>query len=384
VAKRDFYEVLGVERSAATEEIKKAYRKLALQHHPDRNPGSKAAEEAFKEATEAYEVLSDGQKRPQYDRFGHAGIDPSYAAGGAGGAGGFGFDLSDALRAFMREFGSFGSAFGEEDAFPRGRDSRGSDIQVRVKLTLEEIAEGVEKKIRVKKGVACSHCHGKGSEPGSAVVTCTQCEGAGQVRQIQRSFFGQIVNVTACPRCRGEGRIVKDPCRTCGGDGLVEGQETVVVKIPAGVMEGNYMTLRGRGHSGFRGTQAGDLHVVFEEKPHEVFERHGDDILTRITITPAVAALGTKVEVPTLGGRAVVEIPPGIQAGKVLRLRGKGLKSLRGRDAGDQLIRIEIRVPEKLSAREHELYEELRRLEGNRPPKAEKGFFDRVRDTFVG
>jgi molecular chaperone DnaJ len=383
VAKRDYYEVLGVEKGAATEEIKKAYRKLALQHHPDRNPGNKPSEDAFKEATEAYEVLADAQKRAQYDRFGHAGIDPSYSAG-AGGAGGFGFDLSDALRAFMREFGSFGSNFGDEDGFPRGREARGGDIQVRVKLTLEEIAEGVEKKIRVKKGVACSHCHGKGAEPGSTVVTCTQCEGAGQVRQIQRSFFGQIVNVTACPRCRGEGRIVKDPCRSCGGDGLVEGQETVVVKIPAGVMEGNYMTLRGRGHSGFRGTPAGDLHVVFEEKAHEIFERHGDDILTRITITPAVAALGTKVEVPTLGGRAMVEIPPGIQAGKVLRLRGKGLKSLRVREAGDQLVRVEIRVPEKLSGRERDLYEELRRLEGNHPPKAEKGFFDRVRDTFSG
>jgi molecular chaperone DnaJ len=384
VAKRDYYEVLGVGKEAPVEEIKKAYRKLALKHHPDRNPGSKAAEEAFKEATEAYEVLADSQKRAQYDRFGHAGIDPSYAAGGAGSAGGFGFDLSDALRAFMREFGSFGASGGEDEMFSRGREARGSDIQVRVKLTLDEIATGVEKKIRVKKGVACSRCGGKGAEPGSTVVTCTQCDGAGQVRQIQRSFFGQIVNVAACPRCHGEGRIVKDPCRTCGGDGLIEGQETVAVKIPAGVMEGNYMTLRGRGHSGFRGAAAGDLHIVFEEKPHDTFERHGDDILTRITITPSVAALGTKVEVPTLGGRAVVEIPPGIQAGKVLRLRGKGLKSLRGREPGDQLIRVEIRVPEKMSAKERELYEELRRLEGNHPPKAEKGFFDRVRDTLSG
>jgi molecular chaperone DnaJ len=384
VAKRDYYEVLGVERDAPVDEIKKAYRKMALKHHPDRNPGNKEAEEAFKEATEAYEVLSDSEKKAKYDRFGHAGVDPSYAAGGAGGGGGFGFDLSDALRAFMREFGSFGSVFGDEETISRSRETRGSDIQVKLRLTLEEIATGVEKKIRVKRGVACSRCGGKGAEPGSSVATCTQCEGAGQVRQIQRSFFGQIVNVTVCPRCHGDGRIVKEPCRECRGDGLVEGQETVVVKIPAGVMEGNYMTLRGRGHSGIRGATAGDLHVVFEEKPHETFERHGDDVLTKITITPALAALGTKVEVPTLGGRAVVEIPAGIQAGKVLRLRGKGLKSLRSREAGDQLIRVEIRVPEKISGKERELYEELRRLEGSHPPKAEKGFFDRFRDAFSG
>jgi molecular chaperone DnaJ len=202
------------------------------------------------------------------------------------------------------------------------------------------------------------------------------------VRQVQRSFFGQIVNVAICPRCRGEGRVIKNPCRTCGGDGRVEGQETVVVKVPPGVMEGNYMTLRGRGHGGVRSGSPGDLVVFFEEKAHEIFERHQNDILMRISLTPAVAALGTKVEVPTLSGRAIVEVPAGIQAGKVLRLRGKGLPSMRSREPGDQLIRVEIVIPPKLSPRERELYEELRRLEGNRPPKAEKGFFDRVRDAF--
>lgn len=383
MSKRDFYEVLGVERGATVEEIKKAYRKQALQFHPDRNPGDKEAEEKFKEVTEAYEVLSDEQKRAAYDRFGHAGVDPSYQGTGRGPAG-FGFDLQDALRAFMREFGGFGSIFEEADSFQRSRDSRGGDIQIKLKLTLEEIAAGVEKRVRVRKAVACERCGGRGAEPGSKVVTCPQCDGQGQVRQVQRSFFGQIVNVTVCPRCRGEGEVVSDPCGSCKGEGRSEGSETVLLKIPPGVMEGNYMTLRGRGHAGYRGAPAGDLVVVFEEKAHEIFERHESDILTKIVITPSMAALGSKVEVPTLTGRAVVEIPHGIQAGKVLRLRGKGLPSVHGRDPGDELVRVEIQVPERISAREKELYEELRRIEGNKPPKAERGFFERVRDAFTG
>ena len=383
MTKRDFYEVLGVEKGATPEEMKKAYRKLALKHHPDRNPGDKDAEEQFKEVPEAYDILSDEQKRASYDRFGHAGVDPSYAGGG-GGAGGFGFDLSDALRAFMREFGGFGSFFDDEEPGARSRDARGGDIQVRLRLTLEEIATGVEKKVRVKKAVGCSRCDGQGAEPGSRVSKCPRCDGQGQVRQIQRSFFGQIVNVTVCPRCHGDGQIVSDPCSECRGDGRVEGSETVVIKIPAGVMEGNYMSLRGRGHAGYRGGPAGDLLVVFEEKPHPIFERHGQDILTKIGITPSMAALGTSVEVPTLDGAARIEIPRGIQAGKVLRLRGKGIRHLQGGQSGDQLIRVEIKVPERLSARERELYEELRGLEGDRKPKVEKGFFERIRDALSG
>jgi len=382
LAKRDYYEVLGVERNANADEIKKAYRQRALKYHPDRNPGDKASEESFKEATEAYEILTNAEKRSAYDRFGHAGVDPSHGAG-AGGAGGFSFDLSDALRAFMRDFGGFGGAFGDEEA-ARGREARGGDIQIQMKLDLEEIAEGVEKKIRVKKQIICSECDGSGAAPGSKVITCPQCEGQGQVRQIQRSFFGQIVNVTTCPQCNGEGQIVKDPCPKCRGAGRTQGTETVLVKIPPGVMEGNYMILRGRGYSGIRGAPSGDLHVVFQEKPHEIFERHGADLLTRISISPATAALGAKLEVPTLGGRARVDIPRGIQAGKVLRLRGKGIKGLRSRQPGDQLIRVEIQVPGKLSAKQKELYEELRKLEGDKPPKAERGFFDKFRDAFSG
>lgn len=378
--KRDYYEVLGVGKTAGPDEMKSAYRQLALKYHPDRNPGNREAEDHFKEVTEAYEILSDPEKRAQYDRFGHDGL-----SGGAGaGPGPMGFDISDALRAFMREFGGrgFGSLFDDEEL--ARRDRGGPDIQIKLKLPLEEIATGIEKTIRLKKKVVCPSCRGTGAEPGSKVQTCPQCNGQGQVRQIQRSFFGQIVNVTTCPRCRGEGEIVTSPCHQCGGEGRVDGSETVTVKIPAGVMEGNYMTLRGQGSVGYRGAPPGDLVVVIEEKSHPIFERHGNDILTRITITPSMAALGAKVEVATLGGHALIDIPAGIQAGKVLRLRGKGIRGLQSREVGDELIRVEVKVPEKISGRERELYEELRHLEGDRTPKAEKGFFERVRDSFSG
>jgi len=248
LAKRDYYEVLGVDKNAPAEEIKKAYRQLALKNHPDRNPGDAEAEVRFKEATEAYEVLSDETKKSAYDRFGHAGVDPAHAAGG-GAAGGFGFDLSDALRAFMREFGGFGGAFGDSD-FERGRETRGENIQIRLKLTLEEIAEGVTKKVRVQKQVVCPTCKGSGAEAGSGVETCPQCDGHGQVRRIQRSFFGQIVNVTSCPRCHGEGQIVENPCKPCGGDGRIAGKETIEINIPAGVMEGNVHDAERQGKRG--------------------------------------------------------------------------------------------------------------------------------------
>jgi molecular chaperone DnaJ len=383
VPKRDYYEILGVSRTATPDEMKSAYRKLALQYHPDRNPGNKEAEEHFKEVTEAYEVLSDAAKRSQYDRFGPEGV----GAAGPAGPGGVGFDISDALRAFMREFGGLGglgSLFEDEELGRSARERTGPDIQIKLKLTLEEIATGVEKTIRLKKKVVCPTCRGSGAEAGSKATTCVQCAGQGQVRQIQRSFFGQIVNVTTCPRCRGEGEILANPCHGCGGEGRIDGQETVTVKIPAGVMEGNYMTLRGQGSVGYRGAPHGDLVVIIQEKAHPVFERHGHDILTKITITPSMAALGAKVDVPTLGGHARVDIPAGLQPGKVLRLRGKGIHGLHAREIGDELIRVDVHVPDKLNPRERQLYEELRTLEGDHPPKAEKGFFDRVRDAFAG
>ncbi len=382
MAKRDYYEVLGIERSADLEAIKKAYRQLALQYHPDRNPGDTAAEEHFKEVNEAYEILKDPQKRSAYDQFGHAGVDPQAAAGGGFPGGGFAFDLGDALRAFMREFGGF-DFFGEEGGGRPPRDRRGGRRQIRLALTLEEIATGVTKKVRVSKLVACQTCHGRGSSSGQT-TPCEVCGGSGQIRRMQRSFFGQMVNVSVCERCQGEGEVVRDPCATCGGDGLVEGQETVAVNIPAGVMEGNYMSLRGHGDAGVRGGPPGDLIVVFSEKPHAVFERHGADIVSDLPIHPHQAVIGAKVEVPTLNGKVRVEIPAGIQSGKVLRLRGKGIPGLGGREPGDQLVRVIVVIPTRPSADERRLFEELGKLHGGEQPKLQKGFFERMRDAFGG
>jgi molecular chaperone DnaJ len=380
MAKRDYYEVLGIERDADLEGIKKAYRQLAMQYHPDRNPGDHRAEERFKEVNEAYEVLKDPQKRPAYDQFGHAGVDPAATGGGGFPGGGFAFDLSDALRSFMREFGGF-DFFGDERAGGRERDRRGGRRQIRLPLTLEEVAAGTTKKVRVNKLVACSACQGRGSATGQT-STCDTCGGSGQIRRIQRSFFGQMVNVTVCERCHGAGEIVRDPCPTCRGDGVVEGHETVEVNIPPGVMEGNYMTLRGHGDAGVRGGPSGDLIVVFSEKPHAIFERHGSDILADLPIHPHQAVLGAKVEVVTLSGKVRVEIPPGIQSGRILRLRGKGIPGLGGREAGDQLVRVVVVIPHKAPVEERKLYEELAKLHGSETPKLQKGFLDRMRDAF--
>lgn len=378
MAQRDFYEVLGVSREAGDDEIKKAYRKIAFENHPDRNPGDKAAEQRFKEATEAYEVLRDAQKRAQYDRFGHVG------AGGGPAAGGYdfsGFDLADALRAFMRDFGGEG---GFEDLFGgRGRSAgprRGDDLQVRLKLGLEEIATGVEKKIRVKHERPCTVCGGRG---GQGESTCTQCDGRGQVRHVQQSFFGQFVNIAVCPRCHGEGRIVREPCRECRGDGRVAETETIAVKVPAGVATGNFIPLRGMGDVGPRGGPAGDLIVLIEEKPHPVFDRDGDDLRLDLPIGFATAALGGKVEVPTLDGTAAVDVSPGTQNGRVVRVRGKGLPGLRG-GRGDLLARLVVWVPTKLSAAERRQLEELGRGEGLKPPRPGKSLFERVKDAFAG
>ncbi len=385
VAKRDYYEVLGVARGASEDEIKKAYRKVAMQYHPDRNPGDKEAEAKFKEATEAYEVLRDAQKRARYDQFGHAGV--GGAAGGPGGMGDFsGFDLADALRAFMRDFG--GGEGGFEDLFGGGGvrggargSGRGDDLQVRLPLTLEEIAEGVEKKIRVKHLKRCATCDGRG---GKGERTCTQCHGRGQVRRVQQTMFGQFVNVTTCPRCHGEGSIVSETCRTCGGDGRVSETETVSVKVPAGVASGNYIPLRGLGDAGLRGGPAGDLIVLIEEKSHDVFERHSDDLLLEMPVGFPTLALGGKIEVPLLGGAVhTIDVSSGTASGHVARIRGKGLPGLRG-GRGDLLVRLRVWVPTKLTGAEKKLLEELRRGEGLRPPKAARSLFERVRDAFGG
>jgi molecular chaperone DnaJ len=372
MAKRDYYEILGVSRSASLDEIKKAYRKLALKYHPDRNPGNKDAEEQFKEATEAYEVLRDQQKRARYDEFGHGGVSGPGAQGFEGFGGG-GFDLSDALRAFMRDFGGFGF----NDFFASGAESgrregsfadRGRDLQVRLRLTLREIATGVTKKIRVSRMVPCSKCRGKGVKEGSKRETCSTCRGTGELRQVSRSLFGQFVNIQACPACRGEGSLIRDPCPECGGGGAVEGSKSVEVKIPAGVATGNYIKLDGQGDAGSRGGPPGDLIILVEEIEDETFERHGYDIVCELPVSFAQLALGARIEIPTLDGTAAIKIPAGTQSHKILRLKGKGIPHLNSYGRGDQLVRLVAWTPQGLGREERAAFEGLERVLRDKPP----------------
>jgi molecular chaperone DnaJ len=376
---RDFYEVLSVSRDAHEDEIKKAYRKIAFQNHPDRNPGDEQAEQRFKEATEAYEVLRDADKRAKYDQFGHA------AVGGAAGAPGArdfsGFDLADALRAFMRDFG--GDMGGFEDLFGRaGRrgPQRGDDLRVRLKLTLEEVATGVEKKIRVRHLKTCTTCAGKG---GKGEETCTRCKGSGQLRSVQHSIFGQFVNVTTCPTCEGDGQTIRERCGTCKGEGRVSQTETIAVKVPAGVATGNFIPLRGMGDAGPRGGPSGDLVVFIEEKPHDLFERDGLDLHVEVPVSFPVAALGGTVEIPTLDGSTKsVKIPAGTQTGRVVKARDKGLPGVRG-GQGDLLARLTVWVPTKLSGDEKKLLEKLRGSHGFDPPAPGRSFYERMKNTFA-
>ena len=375
---RDFYEVLGIPRGASDDEIKKAYRKIAFEHHPDRNPGNKQSEAAFKEATEAYEVLRDPEQRQRYDQFGHAGV------GQGAGAGGFsGFDLADALRAFMRDFGGGGGGF--EDLFgggdPRSAVRRGDDLQVRLRMGLDEILTGVEKKIRVKHQRRCSTCSGRGGEGESR---CSECHGRGQIRRVQQSFFGQFVNIVPCPHCEGRGTTLREVCRTCGGDGRTSETETIAVKVPAGVRDGNYIPLRGMGDAGPRNGPAGDLIVLIEEKPHPVFEREGDHLHVDLPVSFPTLALGGTVESPSLEGEPVpVNVSAGTPSGHVVRVRGRGLPILRG-GRGDLLVRLMVTVPTKLGSQEKRLLEELGRSDALRPPKPSKGLFERVKDALGG
>jgi len=384
VARRDYYEVLGVERGADDEAIKKAYRKLAMQHHPDRNPGDHGAEEKFKEATEAYETLKEPERRARYDRFGHDGAAAGIPGGGMGaGAGYEGFDLADALRAFMRDFGGggggFEEAFGGEAAGPR----RGQDLRVRLKLSLEEIAGGVKKTIQVKRKVACETCSGSGAQKGGQ-STCAQCGGRGQVRQVRSSLFGQFVNIGACGRCHGTGTIIEKPCLKCRGEGRLVDASTVTVDVPAGVAEGNYIPLRGLGDAGPNGGPPGDLQVHIEEKEHDVFERDGDDLHVEVPIAMSKATLGGEIEVPTLGAPARYVVPAGTQSGKTVRLAGQGLPRLRGRGKGDLHAHLRVWTPGKLSARGKQLFEELAKLEEGKAPKPGRSLFERVKDAFGG
>lgn len=382
---RDYYDILGVDRNASPDEVKRAYRKMALQYHPDRNPDDTEAEQKFKEAAEAYEVLSDPQKRQRYDRFGHAGV-----RGNGARQPGF-HDVNDIFSAFSDIFGGTGSIFEEVFTGQRGRRRRhgrmGSDLRIKLPLTLEDIAEGVEKKIKVRKYVACEVCEGSGAEGGEAgYEVCQTCQGAGEIRQVTRSVFGQFVNVQPCPTCQGEGRIIRNRCSNCAGDGRVKGEETITVNVPAGVLEGNYLTLRGAGNAGLRGGEPGDLRVEIEELPHEHFKREGIDIFHDLYISFPEAALGTEVDVPTLKGKARLQIDPGIQSGKILRMRERGLPELNGVRRGDEMIRVHVWTPLHLNSDERELLEQLRGAPSFQPqPEKEdrrKSFFSKVKDVF--
>ncbi len=373
---RDYYEVLSVAKDAGPDEIKKAYRKLAMKYHPDKNPGDKGAEESFKEVAEAYDVLHDQQKRQRYDRFGHQGV-----KGGSDGFSGFGVDLGDALRTFMSE--GFGDLFGAGRGARGSRVRRGKDLQVRLRLTLEDVAAGVEKKIKLKKAVVCDSCDGSGGASGDARMTCLQCHGAGEVRQVSQSLFGQFVNIATCPRCHGDGQILKEPCKKCGGDGRTRGESVVAVDIPAGVTSGNYITVRGEGDVGPNGGPSGDVIILIEELEHESFERHGDDVLYSLPLSFAQVSLGAEVEVPTLGGRVKLQVPAGTQANKILRMKHKGIPHLSDSGRGDQLVRVVVWTPTRLDAREKKLLNELAQSENFKPPSDGKGFLGRFKDAIM-
>jgi len=363
---RDLYEVLGVDRSASQEEIKKAYRKLALKYHPDRNPDDSEAEKKFKEAAEAYAVLSDPQKRSQYDQFGHAGVGLGDAGGGGFDTSGFHMSMEDAIRQAMDMFGGddlFSSFFGGGSR-RRSRVRSGTNLRITLPLEYSEIVMGAEKSIRVKRLEVCDYCHGTGAQPGTSPSTCKQCGGIGRVRQMSQSFIFQSVVERECPVCQGSGQVIEAPCPRCH-DGLVRKTKEIKVKVPPGVASGNYMTLTGQGNKGPRGAPAGDLIVFFEEKEHPFFVRHGDDVLLEAEITFSQAALGCQLKVPTIDGHASLKIPAGIQSGQMLRMRGKGFPKLRSSRRGDQLIKIQVSTPRSLTRKQKELFRELAKANGS-------------------
>jgi molecular chaperone DnaJ len=383
MAKRDFYEILGVSKSATADEIKKAYRKKAIEYHPDKNPGNKEAEEMFKEAAEAYEVLSDPQKRQRYDQFGHAGVG-SAASGGGGFGGGMSMDdiFSHFGDIFGGHFGGFGG-FGGGSSRGGQRVRRGSDLRVKVKLTLNEIATGVEKKIKVKKYVSCQHCNGTGAAHGSQPVTCTTCHGSGRVTTVQQTILGRMQTQAECPTCGGEGKIVKDKCSYCGGEGIVREDEVININIPAGVMEGMQLSMNGKGNAARRGGVNGDLLVLVEEEAHPELIRDENDLIYNLLLTVPQAILGDSVEVPTVDGKVKVSIAAGTQPGKVLRLRGKGLPSVNRYGTGDLLVNIGVYIPENLNKEEKNLIEKLERSDNVKPnSSASKDFFSRFRNMF--
>jgi molecular chaperone DnaJ len=387
MAKRDYYEVLGVAKNASADDIKKAYRKKAVEFHPDKNPGDQVAEEKFKEAAEAYDVLSDDQKRARYNQFGHAGVEQM----GGSGQGGFGgMDFEDILRRAGFDDDIFSQFFGggRRGGGGRQRGERGSNLRIKVKLTLEEIYTGANKKIKVKKQVPCNTCSGSGAREGTGVDTCSTCRGSGAVTRNVQTPFGIMQSAVTCPTCNGAGQVIKSPCNVCKGDGRVFGEDTIEVDIPAGVTDGIQLSMSGRGNAGAKGGPAGDLLIGIEETPHEEFTREGQNIVHELFINMGDAALGAQIEVPTLDGRVRMKIPPGTQSGKILRLRDKGLPNLQGYQGqrGDQLIHINVWTPKKYNDEERKILEKLRELPNfqPKPEQEDRSFFDRIRDIFGG
>ncbi len=388
MAKKDYYEVLGVDKSASADEIKKAYRKLAIKYHPDKNPGDKEAEEKFKEAAEAYSVLSDADKKARYDQFGHAGVEGA----GPDFSGGFG-NLNDILNdlfggAFgggFGGFGGFGGGFGGGQGQRQQRVYRGRDIRVRVKLTLEEIAKGVEKEISIEKSVPCPECGGKGAKNSSDIKTCSACNGTGQVQRVTNSIFGQTVTYSTCQQCGGEGKVVTNPCRNCNGSGLVRKRETIKVKIPAGVEAGMQLTIQGEGHAAKNNGINGDLLVVIEEQEHPNLRREGNNLYYTKVISLPDAILGGEAEIPCLDGPYKVKIDAGTQSGTVVRLRGKGMPTVNGYGGtGDLYVKFAVWIPKKLDKDEKSLIESLRNKDSFKPnpTKEDKSFFDKLKDLF--
>lgn len=389
--KRDYYEVLGVPRDASPEEIRKAYRRLARKYHPDANPGDPEAAERFKELQEAYEVLSDPQKRAAYDRFGHAGVDPAaYAGTGPGGAPGGAapgegpFDFGDLFGGFEEIFETF---FGGGRPRASERPRRGGDREVEVEVSFEESARGCERELQVSRVEPCPRCRGEGAEPGG-VQACPQCGGAGRVRAAQRTAFGSFVTVVTCPRCHGQGRVVVAPCRECGGEGRVRRRRTLVVRIPGGVEDGMRIRLAGQGDAGLHGGAPGDLYVRVRVRPHPRLRREADDVVEEVTLDVVQAALGTTLRVQTLDGEEAVRVPPGTQHGTELRLRGRGFPRLRGGGRGDHVVRVRVHVPAAGSEAERQLLEQWARLRGvplapeDGDAGRDRGFFERMRDRF--
>lgn len=381
--KRDYYEVLGVAKTATADEIKKAYRKLAMQYHPDRNPGDKEAEEKFKEAAEAYDVLSDPEKRSRYDQFGH---NMGNMGGGFGGFGGGGMSMDDIFSHFGSLFEEFGIPFGGRTRRGGGGaagQTRGSDIRVRVRVTLKDVAHGVEKKLKIPRLVACEHCHGTGAKDGTAFTTCRHCHGTGTIVTARNTMFGTMQTQSVCPSCKGTGKSITERCAHCSGEGLVKKEDIVAIKVPAGVADGQMLSMRGYGNAGRNGGPTGDLIIVVEEEKDPELQRDENDLIYNLMIDIPTAVFGGKVEVPTIEGRARLTIAPGTQPGKVLRMRGKGLPSLNSYGNGDMLVNVMVYIPERLNDAERAAFESLRDSQNIKPTDDDKKrFFRRLRHLF--